>query len=280
MSRATQNDTASAVVRPGEAALLQSGNLTRLYGALRAVDDLSFDLHSGEVLGIGGPNGAGKTTLFDLVSGLTKTTAGQIRLDGQDVTDLTPDERCRLGIARTFQLNAAFDGLTALENVQVAALFGGRENRLLPRLFIDAATRRKSLDALDRVGLAHRATASVDDMPVLERKLLMIAGAIVTEPRLLMMDEPVGGLTPSEIELVQDVVEGLKGDGLTILLIEHVMHFLMALSDRVLIMHHGSKLFEGLPEEVAKDPEVIRVYLGKKATDRLQQWFVGQARHD
>ena len=280
MARATQNSTASAVARPGEAVLLQCRNLTRLYGALRAVDDLSFDLKRGEVLGIGGPNGAGKTTLFDIVSGLTKTTAGQICLDGSDVTDLSPDERCRRGIARTFQLNAAFDGLTALENVQVAALFGGRENRLLPRLFIDAATRRRSLDALDRVGLAHRADVAVDDMPVLERKLLMIAGAIVTEPRLLMMDEPVGGLTPSEIELVQGVVEGLKGDGLTILLIEHVMHFLMALSDRVLIMHHGSKLFEGLPEDVAKDPEVIHVYLGRKATERLQQWFVGQARHD
>ena len=280
MSRATQNGTASAVARPAEAALLQLRNLTRLYGALRAVDDLSFDLHRGEVLGIGGPNGAGKTTLFDLVSGLTKTTAGQIFLENQDVTDLTPDERCRLGIARTFQLNAAFDGLTALENVQVAALFGGRENRLLPRLFIDAATRKKSLDALDRVGLADRAAAPVDDMPVLERKLLMVAGAIVTEPRLLMMDEPVGGLTPSEIELVQGVVEGLKRDGLTILLIEHVMHFLMALSDRVLIMHHGSKLFEGLPEEVAKDPEVIHVYLGQKATDRLQQWYLGQSQHD
>lgn len=269
--------SASAVHQPAGAALLQCDRLTRQFGALRAVDSLSLELRPGEVLGIGGPNGAGKTTLFDLLSGLVRPTSGQVTLNGIDITDVPPDRRCQLGLARTFQLNAGFDSLTAAQNVHVGALFGRGEGRLFPGVFLDRATRRRTREALERVGLADRAEASVATMPVLERKLLMIATAIVTEPKLLMMDEPVGGLTPDEIDQLHRVVESLKQDGLTILLIEHVMHFLMSLSDRVLIMHHGQKLFEGLPVEVSRDPEVVRVYLGEKATKRLQTWMDAEA---
>lgn len=259
----------------GTAPLLDVQGVSRHYGALRAVDDLSFQLGAGEVLGIGGPNGAGKTTLFDLISGLTPVSAGRIVLDGHDITRLRPDQTCHLGLARTFQLNAGFDALTAAENVYVAALFGQRARRF-PGLTIARRTRQMAAEALARVGLGDRALAPVETMTVLERKLLMIAGAIVTEPKLLMMDEPVGGLTPDEIAQVQSVVATLAKEGLTILLIEHVMSFLMALSDRVLILHHGQKLYEGPPEGVGRDPDVIKVYLGERASRRLQGLFTGE----
>lgn len=255
------------------AVVLKCSNLVRTFGALRAVDDLSFTLREGEVLGVGGPNGAGKTTMFDLVGGLTRTSAGKIELMGEDVTSASADIRCQKGIARTFQMNAGFDGLTAIENVYVPALFGAKSRRFIPQYFVSKAIREQSQRALERVGLADKANVQVANLTVLDRKLLMIAGAIVTEPNLLMMDEPVGGLTPPEIAMIGDVVRSLKDDGMTILLIEHVMQFLMSLSDRVLIMHQGAKLFEGAPEEVCKDQEVVRVYLGEKATTRLQHWF-------
>ena len=250
--------------------------VSRHFGALKAVDRLSFEIARGEVLGIGGPNGAGKTTLFDLISGLTRVTGGSIRLDGVEITDLPPDRTCHLGLARTFQLNAGFEPLSALENVVVAALFG-RRRRLFPGLLIDGRTKRRAGDALARVGLADRAHVRVEAMTVLERKLLMIAGAMVMEPKLLMMDEPVGGLTPEEIARVHAVVAEIAREGTTILLIEHVMQFLMSLSDRILIMHHGQKLFEGRPADISRDPEVVRVYLGERAAARLAQSFEAES---
>ena len=252
--------------------MLLCEDVSRHFGALRAVDRLSFEIARGEVLGIGGPNGAGKTTLFDLISGLTRTTGGRISLDGVEITDLPPDRTCHLGLARTFQLNAGFETLSAVENVIVAALFG-RRRKLFPGIVIDRAVKRRAYDALERVGLAERAHVRVEAMTVLDRKLLMVAGAIVMEPKLLMMDEPVGGLTPDEIARVHAVVSEIAAAGTTILLIEHVMQFLMSLSDRILIMHHGQKLFEGRPADMSRDPEVVRVYLGEKAAARLQRSF-------
>ena len=256
--------------------MLLCEDVSRHFGALRAVDRLSFEIARGEVLGIGGPNGAGKTTLFDLISGLTRTTGGRISLDGVEITDLPPDRTCHLGLARTFQLNAGFETLSAVENVIVAALFG-RRRKLFPGIVIDRAVKRRAYDALERVGLAERAHVRVEAMTVLDRKLLMVAGAIVMEPKLLMMDEPVGGLTPDEIARVRAVVSEIAAAGTTILLIEHVMQFLMSLSDRILIMHHGQKLFEGRPADMSRDPEVVRVYLGEKAAARLQRSFEADA---
>ncbi|MEO1194261.1 MAG: ATP-binding cassette domain-containing protein [Pseudomonadota bacterium] len=253
--------------------MLVCQSVTKKFGALAAVEDLSFELEQGLVLGIGGPNGAGKTTLFDVISGLQPITSGKVILDNHDISKSSPDRICHLGLARTFQLNAAFDSMTGRENVQVAAYFG-RVNRLFPGLRLDKETVKRTEAALDMVGMRERAGQPVESAPVLDRKLLMIAGAVVTEPKLLLMDEPVGGLTPDEIDEVEAVVARVVQElKTTVILIEHVMRFLMRLSDRVLIMHHGSKLFEGLPREVAANDEVIEVYLGKGAKARSQHWF-------
>lgn len=254
--------------------------VTKRYGALAAVEDLSFEVEAGLVLGIGGPNGAGKTTLFDVVSGLQPMTSGRAVLNGVDITRASADRICHLGLARTFQLNAGFDSMTGRENVQVAAYFG-RRNRLFPGLRLDKDTIKRTEAALEMVGMRERAEQPVESAPILDRKLLMIAGALVTDPKLLLMDEPVGGLVPQEIDEVEAVVARVAQEmKVTVILIEHVMRFLMRLSDRVLIMHHGSKLFEGLPREVAENDEVIEVYLGKGAKERSRHWFDRDARKE
>jgi len=249
------------------AALLTCERVTKRFGALAAVDDLSFAVAEGEVLGIGGPNGAGKTTLFEVISGLSPASAGAIHFAGRRIDRLPPERICHAGIARTFQLNAAFDSLSVWDNVLAAATFG-RAPRLFPGLRHERAAAERAAAALEFVGLADRARIA-EKLPVLDRKLLMIAGALATEPRLLLMDEPVGGLTPAEIDRVVAVVERLKASGITVILIEHVMRFLVQLSDRVMILHHGEKIYEGSPAGLVRDATVVDVYLGAGASQRL-----------
>ncbi|HEX9448575.1 MAG TPA: ABC transporter ATP-binding protein, partial [Dongiaceae bacterium] len=244
--------------------ILSCRDISKRFGALAAVSHLSFDVAQGEVLGIGGPNGAGKTTLFEVISGLSPASEGEIQLAGQDITHLAPHEICHRGVARLFQLNASFDGMTVLENILVGAYFG-QQNRLLPGLRIDRASQRHARQLLELVGLADKADQPMRLASILERKLVMLAGALATKPKLLLMDEPVGGLTPKEIDRVAQVVRQLPVLGVTVLLIEHVMRFLTELSDRVLIMHHGERLFEGAPDQLAHDPAVVSVYLGLTA---------------
>jgi len=250
--------------------ILSCRDVSKRFGALAAVSHLSFDVTRGEVLGIGGPNGAGKTTLFEVISGLSPASEGSIVLDGQDITNLAPHEICHRGVARLFQLNASFDGLTVLENVLVGGYFG-QQNRFLPGWRIDRESRRQAQALLELVGLADKADQPMRLASILERKLVMLAGALATKPKLLLMDEPVGGLTPKEIDRVAEVVHQLPALGVTVLLIEHVMRFLTDLSDRVLIMHHGERLFEGSPEQLAHDPTVVSVYLGLTAATAMKQ---------
>lgn len=252
--------------------LLSCRKVGKSFGALTAVNDLSFDVGAGEILGIGGPNGAGKTTLFEVISGLNPATAGDILLAGESITHLAPEAICHAGIARTFQLNAGFDSLTARENVLVGAYFG-RENRAMPTFRIGAATKTLADEALALVGLEASADRITGKLPVLERKLLMMASAMATRPKLLLMDEPVGGLTTKEIDRVMQAVRTIKAAGVTIILIEHVMRFLVQLSDRVMIMHHGEKLFEGAPGNLVNDRAVVEVYLGKGASERLKNFM-------
>ncbi len=253
-------------------ALLTCDGVSRHFGSLKAVDNVSLLVEEGEVLGIGGPNGAGKTTLFDVVTGLTPATAGRVFFGDTDISGLGADAICHGGIARTFQLNAAFDGMTVLENVQVAAHFG-RTPRWLPGFKLGRETRAAAWAALDLVGLADKAPAVVGQLPVLDRKLLMMAGAVATSPRMIFLDEPVGGLTAGEIDVIMALVRKLREAGITIVLIEHVMRFLLQLSTRVLIMHHGQIIFQGRPEAVAEDPVVVETYLGAGATSRLRRFF-------
>jgi len=253
-------------------ALLVCEGVTKNFGSLKAVDGLSLAVHPGEVVGLGGPNGAGKTTLFDVITAVTPITEGRILFAGRDITGLAPHEVCRAGIARTFQLNAAFDSLSVRENIEIAAHFGQGDRRF-PGVAISRAARQRAAAALDLVGLVTGLERSARDLPVLDKKLLMIAGAVATSPRLLLLDEPVGGLSPSEVDRIAAVVRRLSDSGIAILLIEHIMRFLLSLSSRVVIMHHGKSIFEGAPAKVADDQTVVETYLGKAATTRLKAYF-------
>ena len=256
--------------------LLACRGISKFFGALAAVSDLSFEVKPGEVLGIGGPNGAGKTTLFDVVSGFSRANAGEIVFDGDHITRWPPARICHRGIARTFQANAGFDTLSARENVLVAGYFGAA-NRPVPGMRFSRATIEQADQALERVGVADRRHRIVRDLPVLDRKLLMIASALATRPKLLLMDEPVGGLNPEEIDAIVGIVGGLPKLGVTLIIIEHVMRFLVQLSTRVMILHHGEKIYEGSPQGMVRDKTVVDVYLGAGTSTRLAQFLSTQA---
>jgi branched-chain amino acid transport system ATP-binding protein len=248
--------------------LLSCSRVSKHFGALAAVNNLSFEVAEGEVLGIGGPNGAGKTTLFDVISGLNPATGGTVTFEGRDITKLPPQAICHAGIARTFQLNACFDSLSLRDNVRVAAYFG-RDNRRFAGLSTGRETEIHTDEALAAVGLTGPGDTPAGALPVLDRKLLMLAGALATRPKLLLMDEPVGGLSPRETDHFMDVVRKIAASGVTIILIEHVMRFLVQLSTRVLIMHHGERIYEGEPKGLTQDRTVIDVYLGEGASQLL-----------
>ena len=259
-------------------ALFTCDGVSRHFGSLKAVDTVSLTVEPGEILGIGGPNGAGKTTLFDVVTGLTPPTAGRVFFGERDITGWGADRICQLGVARTFQLNAAFDAMTVLENVEVAAHFG-RARRRLPGLRLGRETRDAAAAALDFVGLGRKAHTVVAGLPILDRKLLMIAGAVATAPQMIFLDEPVGGLTADEIDVIMVLVARLRDGGVTVVVIEHVMRFLLQLSTRVVIMHHGQIIFQGAPDRVADDPNVVETYLGAGATTRLKRYFAERPAH-
>ncbi len=243
------------------ATMLAAQGVTKLYGGLRAVDDLSFDVAAGEVLGIAGPNGAGKTTLFDTITGHTMATSGEIELAGQSIRGTKIHHRCRLGLARTFQQPAAADTLTALENAYLAASFRrGRTGRRSRSADVEAGMR-----ALQLVGLEHRATMVASQLPVYDKKRLMLATALATDPLVLLLDEPFGGLNPGEIDATVALLKQIGTTGVAIVCIEHVMRALVALADRVLVMHHGAQLFLGTPSEMMRDERVIEVYLGAES---------------
>lgn len=246
-------------------ALLSVERLSKHYGGLAAVNDLSFAVREGEVFGIAGPNGAGKTTLFDTISGLAKATDGHVVFAGDEIHERSSHAICHLGIARTFQIPAVFPEHTVLGNVAVGSYFG-RANRL-PGVRFDAETIDRAHEAIAFVGLAKKAGAVAGPLSLFEKKRLMIASAVATEPRLLMFDEPVGGLNPSEVDSVLELVRRIRDSGVTVLLIEHVMRALMSISDRVMVMNHGRLLFEGTPADVQRHEEVIQVYLGTAAQE-------------
>ncbi len=246
----------SAEPAPAQAALEVRG-VSKLYGGLRAVADVSFSVASGEVLGIAGPNGAGKTTLFDTITGHTIASDGEMFIGGMPIRGTKIHHRCRLGLARTFQHPVAADTLTALENAYLAASFRrGREGR--SRTGDIAAAQA----ALELVGLQHQAETVASLLPVYDQKRLMLATALATNPTVLLLDEPFGGLNPQEIDETIALLQRLRGGGLAVVCIEHVMRALVALADRVLVMHHGAELFLGTPEAMMRDRQVVAVYLG------------------
>jgi branched-chain amino acid transport system ATP-binding protein len=253
--------TAPEVTVP-DVALLDAQGVVKTYGGLAAVDGLSFHVKEGETFGIAGPNGAGKTTLFDVVTGMVRSTSGSIRLRGEPIEHATVHEICRLGIARTFQQPSVFDSQSVLSNVLAGAQFGVHGS-FVRGLRLASTTLEKAVAELDFVGLADRSAKIAGPLPVFDKKRLMIASALATEPVILFLDEPFGGLNAGEVDQLMALLRKIKERGVTLVLIEHVMRALMNLSDRVLIMNHGKSLFEGSPADVIADEEVVRVYLGK-----------------
>jgi branched-chain amino acid transport system ATP-binding protein len=242
------------------AALLEVDSLSKHFGGLAAVDGLTFSVGADETFGIAGPNGAGKTTLFDVITGLTSSTSGRIVLAGEEIQGRTSHGICHRGVARTFQIPAVFPDHTVLGNIVVGAYFGRRAG--VPSIAFGGAAVEGARSAAAFVGLEDKLGVVAGPLSLFDKKRLMIASAIATSPQLLMLDEPVGGLNPGEVDAVLGLVTKVRASGVTVILIEHVMRALMAISDRVMVMNHGRLLFEGTPAEVQRHEEVIRVYLG------------------
>ncbi len=236
--------------------VLELAGVSLSYGSLRVVDDLSIHLEAGEALGVVGPNGSGKTTMLHLAAGQLRPDAGRIVFDAEDVTGLPARARCRLGIARTYQVPQPFSRMTVYENVLVGATFGGRGRAASPR--------DTCVEALSLTGLEGRANQPAGSLNLLGRKRLELARALATGPRVLLLDEIAGGLTELEIGTLVATIGGLRAAGMSIVWIEHVVHALLSVVDRMVAIDFGRKLIEGEPNAVMASPEVRDVYLGKE----------------
>ncbi|MEF2279490.1 ABC transporter ATP-binding protein [Deinococcus sp. YIM 134068] len=232
--------------------LLTAEGITVRFGGVTAVKDISLAVRPGEILGLIGPNGAGKTTLFNALTGFVRPSAGRVTFDGRDVTHIQPQARARLGMARTFQVERPFEDLSVLENVLVAAFLRHRGREAEDRAYA----------VLERVGLADRAVQPAAELNLARRRRLEIAKALALEPRMLFLDESIAGLNPPAQQEMVALVRTLAQSGLGIVMVEHIMHVIMSLSDHVICMAFGELLAEGHPQAVASHPDVIRAYLG------------------
>ena len=235
--------------------ILETRHLTRRFGVLAANNDVSIHVRRGEILGLIGPNGAGKSTLFNLIAGAFPPTFGEILFDGTDITALADTHRCARGIARTFQVPRSFESMSVLDNVVVGALV---------RHAGPARARLAALETLDVVGLAARAAVSASELTPPEKRRLELARALATEPKLLLLDEVMTGLTPAEALQGVELIQQIRARGVTVVMVEHVMEIVMPLVDRAIVLNLGEVLAEGPPRDVVRDPRVVEAYLGRR----------------
>jgi branched-chain amino acid transport system ATP-binding protein len=227
--------------------------LSKRFGGLRAVQDVSFTVKENETVALIGPNGAGKTTSFHLMTGFHRADSGSVQAFGQEIAGLKPHDICALGLARTFQVAKPFGAMTVLANVMTGAFLRDRHV---------AAAREKALEAIDFVGLSAREQTPAKDLTTIDQRRLEMARALATQPKILLLDEVMAGLNPSEIDQAVALVGKLSARGLTIVIVEHVMRAIMAVARHIVVLDHGQKIAEGAPKEIVENPEVIRAYLG------------------
>lgn len=238
-------------------ALLELSGVTKRFRGLTAVDDVSLSIEAGEIFAVIGPNGAGKTTLFNLIAGVFKPDAGDISFAGRSIAGKPPEQICRAGLARTFQIVRPFPDLTVLDNVAIGAMLHA------PHMSV---ARDQARAIVDRLGLGSRRETLARALTLPDRKRLEVARALATQPKLLLLDEVMAGLRPTEVDGVVALLRELNAEGVTIVLIEHVMRAVMALATRVHVLHHGATIAQGSPAQVTRDPAVVQSYLGTKAT--------------
>ena len=238
-----------------KAVCLDVRGVTKLFGGLRANDDVSFTVEEGEIVSIIGPNGAGKSTVFNCITGFYKPNAGSVRFFGRDITRMRADTVCRIGIARTFQVVQVIGEMTVLENVLTGALMN------YVRV---GSARQKAEEVLSFTGLLEKKDRSGSELTIADKKRLEVSMALATRPRLLMLDESMAGLTVVELRRMIDLIKSVRGSGVTLVVVEHVMEAVMEISDKVIVLNSGRKIMEGSPREVVCNPEVIQAYLGDR----------------
>lgn len=237
--------------------ILKVNDVSKHFRGVKAVNGTSFHVNEGEIIGVIGPNGAGKTTLFNLISGSLPVTAGTIEFNGENITNQKAHVLCKKGIGRTYQVVKPFGGISVLENVMVGAF--NRHNSRTEAI-------ENSLEVLKRVGLFEKREQIGNRLTLADKKRLEVAKALATEPKLLLLDEVMAGLNPTEVKEILPLITELRDSGITIVIIEHLMEVVMTTCDRIVVVHHGEKIAEGTPKEISNNPEVIKAYLGEEVS--------------
>jgi len=239
--------------------ILEGQGVTKLFGGLAAVSNVDFHVDQGEIVGQIGPNGAGKTTLFNLISAALPFSSGEIRFKGQKLNGLKPNQICQKGVARTFQQTKIFADMPVFQNVLVGASFG------TPNRLSQADAAREASQKLEFVGLSAMSATLVKDLTLVNQKRVEVARALATKPELLLLDELMAGLNPTEVSEAMELVRKIRDEGITIFMVEHVMKAIMGICGRVMVLHHGEKIAEGTPQEISCNKQVIEIYLGEEA---------------
>jgi branched-chain amino acid transport system ATP-binding protein len=238
--------------------ILEGQGVSKYFGGLAAVSNVDFHIDQGEIVGLIGPNGAGKTTLFNLTSGTLPLSSGEITFKGNKISGLKPNRICKIGIGRTFQEVKIFGNMPVLQNVLVGAFFGS------PKRISAADAAREASQALDFVGLSAIAGHLIQDLTLVNQKRVEVARALATGPELLLIDELMAGLNSAEVSEAMELVARIQKKGITIFVVEHVMKAIMGICERIMVLHHGEKIAEGTPQEIAADKKVIEIYLGEE----------------